>query len=309
MSLDPQLREAIDMLLRDNRVVLFMKGNRIQPQCGFSAKAVATLDMLLPEYVTIDVLQYPEIREGIKLYGNWPTVPQLYVEGELLGGSDIILEMHASGELAEVLGIAVPEVTDDLAIEIEPAARDVIRSALADHAGQAIHLKIDAGWGHQVSLAPPDALSLRVSSGDVEILIDPWSAGRARGLRIGLKEQLAGTGFSFANPNAPPPVRSLAVTELKAWMDRGEDFHLFDVRSEEERAHAALPGARPWEPETLRFIDTLPRDASLVFMCHKGGRSRAAAESFRRKGYLRVYNLEGGIDAWSAEIDATLPRY
>ncbi len=309
MSLDPQLREAIDTLLRDNRVVLFMKGNRIQPQCGFSAKAVATLDMLLPEYVTIDVLQYPEIRDGIKLYGNWPTVPQLYVEGELLGGSDIILEMHASGELADALGVAAPEIEGELAIEMEPAARDVIRSALADHAEMAVHLKIDAGWGHQLSLAPPDPRSLRVGFGDVEILIDPWSAARAQGLRIGLQEQLSGTGFSFDNPGAPPPVRGLGATELKAWMDRGEDFHLFDVRGEDERAQAALPGARPWEPETLRFIETLPQDAALVFMCHKGGRSRAAAESFRRKGYSRVYNLEGGIDAWSEEVDQTLPRY
>ena len=92
-------------------------------------------------------------------------------------------------------------------------------------------------------------------------------------------------------------------------MDRGEEFHLCDVRGEDERAQAALPGARPWEPETLRFIATLPQDAALVFMCHKGGRSRAAAESFRRKGYSRVYNLEGGIDAWSEEVDQTLPRY
>lgn len=95
-------------LLRDNRVVLFMKGNRAQPQCGFSAKTVAALDMVLPDYVTIDVLQNPDLREGIKAYGNWPTVPQLYVEGELIGGSDIVTEMFASGELSTVLGLAEP---------------------------------------------------------------------------------------------------------------------------------------------------------------------------------------------------------
>ena len=74
-----------------------MKGNRIQPQCGFSAKTVAALDMVLPDYLTVDVLQNPEIREGIKAYGNWPTVPQLYVAGELIGGCDIVTEMFDFG--------------------------------------------------------------------------------------------------------------------------------------------------------------------------------------------------------------------
>ena len=84
----------------NNRVVLFMKGNRQQPQCGFSAKTVSALDMLIPDYLHVNVLDHPEIRDGIKAYGNWPTIPQLYVGGELIGGSDIVLEMFESGELA-----------------------------------------------------------------------------------------------------------------------------------------------------------------------------------------------------------------
>ena len=111
MPLDNETRSAIDSLLADNPVVLFMKGNRQQPQCGFSAKTVSALDMLVPEYVTIDVLQYPEIREGIKEYGNWPTIPQLYVKGELVGGCDIIQEMMQTGELAEASDAQARQIT------------------------------------------------------------------------------------------------------------------------------------------------------------------------------------------------------
>jgi Grx4 family monothiol glutaredoxin len=105
MSLTPEIRDAIDGLLRENRVVLFMKGNRAQPQCGFSARTVEALDMILPDYEVVDVLKNPEVREGIKAYGNWPTIPQLYVAGELVGGCDIVKEMFDSGELGTLLGV------------------------------------------------------------------------------------------------------------------------------------------------------------------------------------------------------------
>jgi monothiol glutaredoxin len=80
-----------------------MKGNRLQPQCGFSARVVQILDSLLPEYTTVDVLRTPEIREGIKEFSAWPTIPQLYVDGEFLGGCDIVTELYTSGELQQKL--------------------------------------------------------------------------------------------------------------------------------------------------------------------------------------------------------------
>jgi Grx4 family monothiol glutaredoxin len=91
---------------RPDRVVLFMKGDRHTPQCGFSARVVQILDGLLPDYTTCDVLEEPEIRHGIKEYTRWPTVPQLYVRGEFVGGCDIISELHESGELQQVLEAA-----------------------------------------------------------------------------------------------------------------------------------------------------------------------------------------------------------
>ena len=87
-------------------VVLFMKGTALFPQCGFSSRAVAILDHLGVAFETVDVLQDPEIRQGIKDYSDWPTVPQLYVKGEFVGGSDIMMEMYESGELQQLLAKA-----------------------------------------------------------------------------------------------------------------------------------------------------------------------------------------------------------
>ena len=92
-------QERIDTLVKSNDVVLFMKGSPLFPQCGFSSKAIAILDHLGVTYESVDVLQDAEIRAGIKDYSDWPTIPQLYVKGEFLGGSDIMMEMYEAGEL------------------------------------------------------------------------------------------------------------------------------------------------------------------------------------------------------------------
>ena len=97
-------QNSIDELVKNNDVVLFMKGTALFPQCGFSSRAVAILDRLGVSYETVDVLQDPEIRQGIKQYSDWPTVPQLYVKGEFVGGSDIMMEMFENGELQQLVG-------------------------------------------------------------------------------------------------------------------------------------------------------------------------------------------------------------
>jgi monothiol glutaredoxin len=97
-------RSRIDEIVKNNDVVLFMKGTALFPQCGFSSRAIAILDRLGTTYETVDVLQDPEIRQAIKDYAEWPTIPQLYVKGEFLGGSDIMMEMFESGELQQMLG-------------------------------------------------------------------------------------------------------------------------------------------------------------------------------------------------------------
>jgi monothiol glutaredoxin len=98
---DPTLR--IDEIVRNKDVVLFMKGTALFPQCGFSSRAISILEHLGVGYETVDVLQDAEIRQGIKAYSDWPTIPQLYVKGEFVGGSDIMMEMFEAGELQQLL--------------------------------------------------------------------------------------------------------------------------------------------------------------------------------------------------------------
>ncbi len=95
--------ERLDALVSANEIVLFMKGTPLFPQCGFSSRAIAILDRLGAQYETVDVLADQEVRQGIKQYSDWPTIPQLYVKGEFVGGSDIMMEMFESGELKSLI--------------------------------------------------------------------------------------------------------------------------------------------------------------------------------------------------------------
>lgn len=98
-----ELKDQIETLLNSSKVVLFMKGNSEMPQCGFSANSVAILKNLGVSFNTFNILNDPEIRQGLKEYSNWPTYPQLYVKGQLIGGNDVITEMYKNGELQEFL--------------------------------------------------------------------------------------------------------------------------------------------------------------------------------------------------------------
>ena len=95
--------ERIEAAVKNNRIMIFMKGNRNFPQCGFSAATVAVFDQLGASYETADVLSDPELREQIKVYSNWPTIPQVYIDGKFVGGCDIIRELYESGELAQMV--------------------------------------------------------------------------------------------------------------------------------------------------------------------------------------------------------------
>src|SRR2546430_17619723 len=102
--MDENVRSQIDSTIKKHKVVLFMKGSHSFPQCGFSATGVSILNQLVPSYETVNVLADPKVREGIKEYSQWPTVPQLYIDGEFIGGCDIVKALHASGELKKKLG-------------------------------------------------------------------------------------------------------------------------------------------------------------------------------------------------------------
>lgn len=308
MALDSETREIIDGLLAENKVVLFMKGTPAQPQCGFSATTVSTLNMMLPDYMTVDVLEHPSIRDGIKEYGNWPTVPQLYVDGELIGGCDIIQDMMKSGDLGEALGVQTPEITTPT-ITINEAGIEAMRNATESNSSASLHLQIGADWTHKISLEPTRSGAVQVQIGDIELHMDPWTASRADGLNMTLEEELTGTRFAFDNPNAPPPVNQMTVQALKERLDEGADVILIDVRADDERAKASIASSRPWNEEAMQLVESLPKDREIIMHCHMGGRSQALADVLRRRGHTNLHNLRGGIKAWSEEIDPSVPQY
>lgn len=307
MSLDATTRERIETLLKDHRVVLFMKGNRQQPMCGFSAAATNTLNELLAEYHTVNVLDDPEIREGIKAYGDWPTIPQLYVEGELVGGADIIRQMYGSGELHALFGIAAPDRTPP-EITITDAAAEAIRQGTAGAQSMALHLEIGPDHSAGFQLAPAGAHDIVASANGLEIHFDPASAQRAKGIVIDWVSTVQGEGLSLKFPGAVE-IKSLSVQQLQQRL-AANDITLIDVRPAAGRAMAApLAQARVLEEEGYESLASLPKDTALAFICHHGMSSRAMAERFAAHGFSNLHNVEGGMDAWASEIDSGVPRY
>ncbi|WP_293714481.1 Grx4 family monothiol glutaredoxin [Stenotrophomonas sp. UBA7606] len=308
MSLDPALRSRIESILGANRVVLFMKGQPTMPQCGFSAKAVGALQDLGVEFGHINVLADQEIREGIKQYGDWPTIPQLYVDGELIGGSDIILQMANSGELSSLLGVAAPDRTPP-SITVTPAAVEMLKGALADAPGAALQLSIDARFQPNFQLAPFDANAIAAESNGLRVQFDTSSARRAEGITIDWVDDIRGQGLAINNPNAPKPVQELDVRSADDQLRAGT-ITLVDVRPPEERAIASINGSyQTFDAGNREQLEALPKDTPLAFLCHRGGRSAQAAAQFLALGFSNVFNVTGGIDAWADEVDNSIAKY
>ncbi|HEY1139773.1 MAG TPA: rhodanese-like domain-containing protein, partial [Lysobacter sp.] len=251
----------------------------------------------------------PEIREGIKQYGDWPTIPQLYVGGELVGGSDIIEQMVNSGELHSLLGLPAPDRTPP-SVTITPGAVGMLRDALANAGdGYALQVDVDARFNAKLQLAPVDANAIAVEQGGVRAQFDMASARRANGMTIDWVDDERGRGLVIDNPNAPPQVKTMAVVEASARAAAGS-LTLVDVRPPEERALAAVNVPfSVLDGDALSHLEALPKDTPLAFLCHHGGRSAQAAEHFRGLGFREVYNIEGGIEAWALEADEHVPRY
>ncbi len=102
MELAPEVKSRIETALKEKSICLFMKGTPSFPQCGFSQRAVALLNEIEADFHAVNILEDEEVRSGIKIYGNWPTIPQLYKDGKLVGGSDILMEMYQEGELEDL---------------------------------------------------------------------------------------------------------------------------------------------------------------------------------------------------------------
>ena len=184
MPLSPELQTRIQGIVDSAPAVLFMKGNPAGPQCGFSAQVVQVLNRLLPEYETFDVLSDSEVREGVKEFSDWPTIPQLYVGGEFMGGCDIVKEMYDSGELHDALGMERPALTgDQVAISISAEAEQILRNAQQQQQAE-LHFGIDAKFQPFLGFGPAAGAEVRVQVGDLNFLLDRDSAARAQGASI-----------------------------------------------------------------------------------------------------------------------------
>ena len=310
MSLDPALRERIETLLSTNRIVLFMKGEPRAPQCGFSAKAIGALGALGVDYAHVDVLSDPEIREGIKEYGEWPTIPQLYIGGELIGGSDIIEQMANSGELYTVLGLPPPDRSP-------PAHHDHSRRGgrPARRAGQRRRRLRVAGRGRcalrrQVAVGTRRRQRDRARDRRPACAVRPRQCASCRG-----DDDRLGRRRARPWPRHPQPQRSAesaaALSPIEA-RERAANrtLTLVDVRPAEERQLASVN--EPFstlDDDALSHLEALDKDTPLAFLCHHGRRSAQASEHFRGLGFRHVFNVEGGIEAWADVADPHVARY
>jgi len=305
MSLSEDARSRIQKVIDHNRIVLFMKGNRSQPQCGFSARAVGILLDIGETFETVDVLRDPEIRSGIKDFSEWPTIPQLYIDQEFVGGSDIVTQMASSGELHKMLGLSYVEPTAP-AITLTDAMVAALKEYSANSGGFP-RLEISPRFEYGIGFGPKVDGDFSVESNGMTILVDRGSAKRADGMTLDYQPG-AGGGVIIDNPNEPAGVEQIDVFQLKEMLNKN-GITLFDVRTPQERETAIIADAIALDRSGMETLAGLDRSTPVAFHCHHGVRSQQAAEYYLSQGFKTVYNVSGGIDAWSLNIDSDVARY
>src|SRR5215471_5104512 len=165
MALSPELKAKIDDLVGKHKVVLFMKGNKHFPQCGFSARVIQMLNEVGgPKYETVNVLADAALREGIKEYSSWPTIPQLYIDGQFVGGCDIVTEMFGSGELHKALGVEAPKV-EAPKVSLSARAAAEVKAATTDAAGEQLRFEVGDRFEPELYLGPKQDGDFAVDAG------------------------------------------------------------------------------------------------------------------------------------------------
>ncbi len=295
-----QTTQRIEKMLDENPVFLFMKGNPQTPMCGFSSNTVKILkDMIGEDFGSFNVLEDPEIREGIKTYGQWPTIPQLYVNKELIGGNDIISEMFNTGELHELLNLTQPDRTPP-SITITEDALNHIKEGLKEMGDHQLFLSVDDEFNTRFSLEMPKGYEIIADVGDLKVYMDIGTAKRSDGVEISWVDELQGSGLRIKNPNEPPAVQDLSVAELQDWFSTDVNQpQIYDVRSADKVAEGTVNKAVRLDKQAISDIESMDKETPLVFVCQVGQSSMAAAEFFRKKGYTKVFNLTGGYNAWN----------
>lgn len=301
------VRDHIKSTIQSNHVVLFMKGTQTAPRCGFSAQVCSILEDLGVSFTSLDVLTDPTLREEIKTFSNWPTIPQLYVGGQFIGGCDIVTELFQSGELNRLLGVGeVEKLAPKILISNSAAA------AFASAGGgenESLRLEISPNYEYDLLFDSPKLGDIEVTTNGVTLRMSRATAKRADGLEIDFVEGPAGAGFKIHSPNERVGVKSISPKDLEKLIAELPDIELFDVRTEQERAIAQIPNSRAMDNRGEQHLRSIDKGAPVFVYCHHGARSRAFAQQLVDAGYRNVHNLEGGIDAWSREVDPSVPRY
>jgi monothiol glutaredoxin len=318
------VQDRIKQLVEEHDVVLFMKGTRGAPQCGFSARVVDILDEYLDEYTTVDVLSDANLREGVKAFSSWPTIPQLYVRAKFVGGSDIVHEMVKSGELAQILGKGPIDLEPPKVTITAPARAAFLRfwESDGDTEEPVVRLTIGSDWEPLLDLDEERDGDVAIDFEELALVMTRSTARRANGLVVDFVERGGQAGFKVENPNRPARaagapgskeqpanVKQLSVGELKEWRERDKPHLLLDVRTPEERETAKIEGAFLLDDAMRGKLEGMDRSKTVVLHCHHGGRSQRAAEHLVKMGFRDVYNLAGGIDAWSQHVDPSVKRY
>lgn len=217
------VHQEIEDKIKSNKVVLFMKGTAQMPQCGYSAQAVNILKGIGYPFITVNVLLDQTMREEIKTFSDWPTLPQLYIDGQFYGGCDHMVRLYQSHELQKILAQSF----------------------------QAL------GLSHK-----------------------------------------------------PKQVVPMNPKEAEQFLKQNSQARLLDVRNQQEWDIAHVQKAELIDQSKADFyVTSLDKSTPLLFICHHGMRSLTAAQYFLSRGFDSVYNISGGIDAWSQEVDNQIPRY
>lgn len=226
-----------------------------------------------------------------------------------MGGCDILQEMFGSGELHKALGVErLDPITPTISIT-DAAAQVLEQTRTQQGADGGLHISVSPSFGYSLGFGPQKPGEVAVEANGWQVYLESDSTHRANGLTISVIDTPQGGRLQIENPNGGNSVSSLSVRELQAWIRAGEEFDLIDVRSPEERELAAIEGSRLLDRNTTAELEKLPADRRIIFYCHTGQRSQVAAQAFASNGHANVYNLMGGIDAWSTEIDPQVPRY
>ena len=226
------------------------------------------------------------------------------MDGELVGGCDIITEMYNSGELHDVLGVAKPDRTPP-EVTITDKAAENIRAGMQGHDGLALHMSVDNEWRPAFTLQAPQPGAIVSQANGIELHFDLPSAQRAQGAMIDWIDAVDGSGLDVSLPAAPVPIKRLQPAELKTMLEAGTAPLIVDVRSPDDRQQLApIEGAIGLDKDMLTELQNRPKDTAIVFVCNVGNSSMGAAEHFRKLGFSDVYNLEGGMQAWSQQDES-----